>query len=41
MGMKTVWVETDRPWAQSSVHAISPDYTTTNLSKWLAEVAGF
>jgi len=41
MGMKTVWVETDRPWAQSSVHAISPDYTTTNLSKWLAKVAGF
>jgi putative hydrolase of the HAD superfamily len=39
MGMKTVWVKTDRPWAQNSTQAITPDYTTTNLSQWLAEIA--
>jgi putative hydrolase of the HAD superfamily len=40
MGMKTVWVETGRPWAHSDVEDITPDYTTDNLSSWLAEVVG-
>jgi len=40
MGMKTVWVETGRPWAHSEVEEIAPDYTTDNLSSWLAEVVG-
>jgi putative hydrolase of the HAD superfamily len=38
LGMKTVWVQTDRPWAEAGVEATNPDFTTDNLSKWLAEV---
>ena len=37
-GMKTIWVKTDRPWAHAEADTITPDFTTTNLSAWLAEV---
>lgn len=40
MGMKTVWVQTDRPWAHNDADIARPDFTTDNLSKWLAEVVG-
>ncbi len=40
IGMKTVWVETDRPWSQSDAETIEPDFTTNRLSSWLAEVVG-
>ena len=40
LGMKTVWVETDRPWAYAEADTVTPDFTTTHLSAWLAEVAG-
>ena len=39
-GMKTVWVKTDRPWAHAEADTVTPDFTTTNLSAWLAEVVG-
>ena len=39
-GMKTVWVQTDRPWAHSDEEAAEPDFTTDSLSDWLAEVVG-
>ena len=38
-GMKTVWVKTDRPWAHAEADTVTPDFTTTDLSAWLAEVA--
>jgi len=38
MGMKTVWVKTDRAWAHADKETISPDFTTDNLSHWLTEV---
>ena len=40
MGMKTVWVDTDRPWSQSDTETVEPDFTTDRLSTWLAEVVG-
>jgi putative hydrolase of the HAD superfamily len=40
MGMKTVWVETGVPWAHSGAEMIGPDFTTDNLSTWLAQVVG-
>ena len=40
MGMTTVWVKTDRPWAHSDEEAAEPDFTTDSLSDWLAEVVG-
>ena len=38
LGMKTVWIKTGRFWAQNGIESIKPDYTTDNLSKWLAEI---
>ena len=38
MGMKTVWVKTDRAWAHADMETIKPDFTTDNLSRWLTEV---
>ena len=38
MGMKTVWVETDRAWAHADAETTKPDFTTNNLTLWLAEV---
>ena len=40
LGMTTVWVKTDRPWAHAEAETASPDFTTHNLSEWLAGVAG-
>ncbi|MEK9679467.1 MAG: pyrimidine 5'-nucleotidase [Rhodospirillaceae bacterium] len=40
MGMKTVWVMTDRPWAHTEAETANPDYHTNSLSAWLAEVTG-
>ena len=40
LGMKTVWVQTDRPWAHSDEEAAEPDFTTDSLSDWLAEEVG-
>jgi len=44
LGMKTVWVQTDRPWstmgADNEADAAEPDFTTDNLSKWLSDVVG-
>ena len=39
MGMKTVWVLTDRPWAHADAEDANPDFTVENLSLWLTEVA--
>ena len=38
MGMKTVWVKTDRAWAHADIETINPDFSTDNLSHWLTEV---
>ena len=38
MGMKTVWVKTDRAWAHADAETTKPDFTTNNLALWLAEV---
>jgi len=38
MGMKTVWVQTDRAWAHADAETTKPDFTTKNLTKWLAGV---
>ena len=38
MGMKTVWVKTDRAWAHADAETTKPDFTTNNLTLWLAEV---
>ena len=40
LGMKTVWVKTGQAWAHNGVDLINPDYTTDNLSKWLAVITG-
>ena len=40
LGMKTVWVQTDRPWAHSDEEAAEPDFTNDSLSDRLAEVVG-
>jgi putative hydrolase of the HAD superfamily len=39
LGMTTVWVETDRPWARAEASDIVPDYTTDDLAGFLAKVA--
>ena len=41
MGMKTVWVETDRAWAHADAETTKPDFTTNNLTSWLTEVTKF
>ena len=41
MGMKTVWVETDRAWAHADAETTKPDFTTNNLTPWLTEVTKF
>ena len=41
MGMKTVWVETDRAWAHADAETTKPDFTTNNLAPWLTEVTKF
>ena len=41
MGMKTVWVETDRAWAHADAETTKPDFTTDNLPPWLTEVTKF
>ena len=38
LGMRTVWVMTDRPWAHAEAETANPDFRTTDLSAWLAEV---
>ncbi len=40
LGMKTVWIQTGHPWAQTGVDTIEPDYTTKNLSHWLGQILG-
>ncbi len=35
MGMVTVWVRTDRPWAHADADNVNPDFTTNDLSGWL------
>ena len=40
MGMATVWVVTDRPWANAEAGDVEPDHTVTDLSGWLVEVSG-
>ena len=39
LGMTTVWVENDRPWAHADAAEIEPDYTTDDLGGFLARVA--
>lgn len=38
MGMTTVWVHTDRPWAHVDASLVTPDYQIENLGSWLTEV---
>ena len=38
LGMTTVWVETDRPWARAEAEDAAPDYTTDDLVGFLKEV---
>jgi len=38
LGMTTVWVETDRPWAKAEADAITPDHTTDDLAAFLTRV---
>ena len=38
LGMTTVWVENDRPWAHSDAAEIEPDYVTDDLGGFLARV---
>ena len=35
MGMTTVWVQTDRPWATVEGSSVTPDYQITDLGDWL------
>ena len=39
LGMKTVWVITDRPWSHTDAEHADPDFTTNDLAVWLTEVA--
>ena len=41
LGMKTVWVETDRAWAHADGETTQPDFSTNNLASWLTEVTKF
>ena len=38
MGMQTVWVMTERPWAHTNLESTDPDFRTDDLSLWLSEV---
>ena len=38
MGMTTVWVATDRPWASIEGSDATPDYIIDDLTDWLTEV---
>jgi putative hydrolase of the HAD superfamily len=38
LGMATVWVETDRPWAKAEGEIVNPDYTVTDLADFLEKV---
>ena len=38
MGMVTVWVKTNRPWAHADAENINLDFTTNDLSGWLNAV---
>ena len=40
LGMKTVWVKTGQTWAHNGIDTIKPNYTTDNLSQWLAMITG-
>ena len=40
MGMATVWVSSDRPWASAEVEDFAPDFTAQDLGAWLGEVVG-
>ena len=40
LGMKTIWVQTNRPWGNTNLDEIKPDFTTQNLPIWLAELSG-
>ncbi len=40
MGMATVWVVTDRPWAQAEAEGVRPDHRVEDLTRWLAELTG-
>jgi putative hydrolase of the HAD superfamily len=39
LGMTTVWVETDRPWATAGVDMVAADYTTDDLAGFLERVS--
>ena len=39
LGMKTVWVITNRPWAHTDAEFANPDFSTNDLPLWLTEVA--
>jgi putative hydrolase of the HAD superfamily len=38
MGMATVWLTSDRPWASAEVDGFTPDFTIDDLGGWLGEV---
>ncbi|MDA0238413.1 MAG: pyrimidine 5'-nucleotidase [Proteobacteria bacterium] len=38
LGMTTVWITTDRPWAAADAETVNPDFVSDDLTKWLAEV---
>jgi putative hydrolase of the HAD superfamily len=38
LGMTTVWVETDRPWAKADAEQIIADHRTDDLGGFLAEI---
>ena len=38
LGMTTVWVETERPWARSDAEAVEVDHRTDDLGRFLAEI---
>ena len=38
MGMKTVWIENDEPWARQFSDSNFVNYTTNNLSEFLKEI---
>ncbi len=40
LGMTTVWVETDTPWAVAGLENEQPDFIIADLADWLARVAG-
>ena len=38
MGMKTVWIENDEPWAKKFSDSYFVDFTTNNLSKFIKKI---